>query len=362
MGQAEVETRRGIRLRAQPACPMCGATGIAIFQNLADHLFSVPGNWTFRQCIQLHCQLLWLDPMPLDDDLPLLYERYLTHEVRPVRVTGVRARFERWLRRGVLQERLGYDQGLARVLSFLLCGIAQALPSGADGFMGEAMFIDASGEPGRLLEIGCGGGEALAAMRVLGWTVLGVDFDPKAVAVARSRGLEVRLGGVECVGRNDGPFDAIFLGHVIEHVPDQLDLLSRCRELLSERGRLVMVTPNTAGLGMRWFGPFWRGLEPPRHLALFNPECLRSLCTRAGFRVKTLRTSARGARYILAMSFQVKAAAQLSTPVNMPRLLIRFAALVLQIIERAAGVVRPNAGEEIVVCATQATSVDSRSN
>ncbi len=357
MDHSDIQARPSVRSAAKPFCPMCGRAGTVLFQNLTDHLFGVSGEWTFRLCTGEHCGLLWLDPTPLEEDLPSLYQQYFTHEARAAPGGGVRAALGRWLRRGVLQYRLGYDQGLSRLVSLLLSVIAEASPSGADGFMAEAMFIEAPANHGRLLEIGCGSGEALASMRALGWTVLGTDFDPAAVAVARGRGLEVRLGGVEHVGLDDGPFDAIYLGHVIEHVPDQLDLLKRCRELLREGGALVLLTPNTAGLGMKWFGPHWRGLEPPRHLGVFNPECLRSLCARAGFRVRTLRTSARGARYILAMSFQVKNAARLGTSVGLPSPAVRVAALLMQLFERALRVLRSNSGEEIVLFATREASL-----
>ncbi len=353
MDHSEAQGRPSVRSAAKPFCPMCGRAGAVHFQNLTDHLFGVSGEWTFRRCTGEHCGVLWLDPMPLQEDLPSLYQHYFTHEARAVRAEGLRASFERWLKRGVLQRRLGYDQGLSSRAARLLCGIAEACPSGADGFMSQAMFLKAPGDHGRLLEIGCGSGEELAAMRALGWTVLGTDFDPAAVAIARGRGLEVRLGGVECVRQEDGPFDAIYLGHVIEHVPDPLNLLERCRNLLREEGALVLVTPNTSGLGLRWFGPHWRGLEPPRHLSAFNPQSLGMLCTRAGLAVRSLRTSAKGARYILGMSLQIKSTARSGTPVRSSNLWVRVAALLLQLVERGLGMLRSDAGEEIVLFATR---------
>src|SRR5205807_8533980 len=142
---------------------------------------------------------------------------------------------------------------------------AAAAPSGVDGFLGDVMFLAASNGR-RLLEIGCGSGEALARMREIGWTVVGTDFDPQAVTAARALAMDIRLGGPETLQPEDGRFDAIYLGHVLEHVSDPLAFLERCRALLGEGGSLVIVTPNTASLGLKWFGRHWRGLEPPRHL------------------------------------------------------------------------------------------------
>jgi hypothetical protein len=67
-------------------------------------------------------------------------------------------------------------------------------------------------------------------------------------------------------------------------------------------GQLVIVTPNTSSLGQAYFGRDWRGIEPPRHLYLYNPESIRTLVETAGLRVRDIHTVASRAIYFLTLS------------------------------------------------------------
>ncbi|MBN2408840.1 MAG: class I SAM-dependent methyltransferase, partial [Candidatus Aminicenantes bacterium] len=81
----------------------------------------------------------------------------------------------------------------------------------------------------------------------------------------------------------DDSFQAIVMNHVIEHVPDPSGVLRKCRRLLAPGGRMVIVTPNPAGLGHRLFKKSWANLDPPRHPHLFSPKALRAAAEEAGF-------------------------------------------------------------------------------
>lgn len=141
---------------------------------------------------------------------------------------------------------------------------------------------------GRVLDIGCGDGAFLEWARAAGWEGIGVDPDPGAVASARSRGLDVRLGDARVLVDERASFDAVTLSHVLEHVHDPEALLKQIRELLKPGGLLWLDTPNVASTGHRLFGRSWRGLEPPRHLVLFTPSSLRQILAAA--RLTLVRT------------------------------------------------------------------------
>ena len=155
--------------------------------------------------------------------------------------------------------------------------------------------------PGRLLDVGCGNGRFLAKMRAAGWQVEGTDFDPAAVKHVREQlGVPAHCGDLESAGFPAGSFDVVVLQHVIEHVETPVDLLRECLRILKPGGQLLLITPNVESWGHRRFGPFWRGLEPPRHLCLYSKQTLAELARRAGFQVRRAFTSAAGAEFILA--------------------------------------------------------------
>jgi SAM-dependent methyltransferase len=136
----------------------------------------------------------------------------------------------------------------------------------------------------RLLDVGCGRGEFFLCARQLGWRCYGVEFDGTAAALARQYGGEILGSQVQDLGpAYHGFFDAITVCHVIEHVYDPLELLRLCRRLLRPGGYLWVETPNAESVGYELYGSHWRGLEPPRHLVLFNTLALRMSLERAGF-------------------------------------------------------------------------------
>jgi SAM-dependent methyltransferase len=137
-------------------------------------------------------------------------------------------------------------------------------------------------QPGKLLDIGCGNGEFLKFADRYGWRVVGVDFDAEAVKQARSCGLDARLGDIDVIDSGER-YDLITLSHVIEHVYDPVELLRSCYSLLNHGGVLWLETPNIESMGYAYYKSNWRGLEPPRHITLFNIKSLNKVMLKAGF-------------------------------------------------------------------------------
>lgn len=138
--------------------------------------------------------------------------------------------------------------------------------------------------PGRLLDVGCGTGLLMNAMRHRGWDVEGVDFTPDAVRAARERfGLPVVEGTLESARFPSASFDAAVLWNVIEHVPDPAATIAEVARVLRPGGLIVMATPNVDAFDARIFGRHWALWEAPRHFNLFSPTTLGRVCERHGF-------------------------------------------------------------------------------
>jgi 2-polyprenyl-3-methyl-5-hydroxy-6-metoxy-1,4-benzoquinol methylase len=279
----------GIRVNPVPACPLCGEPRPVLYARRRDPEFGAPGEWSLRECRT--CAIAWLDPQPTPEDLGKLYTRYFTHG-KEAPASAARS-WKGRLYGPIVASTLGYPGGGG----FAGAALSLVRP------LREHALASASWLParpgGKLLDVGCGDGAFLDWMRHLGWSVTGVDPDPRAAEMAQERyGIRVVASGVDTANFPPASFDAVTLNHVLEHVLEPVDLLRRCREVVAPGGRIVCVTPNVESLGRRRFGPHWRAWDSPRHLNLFSRKSLAEAARRAGLKVGSISTGTRLARFI----------------------------------------------------------------
>jgi 2-polyprenyl-3-methyl-5-hydroxy-6-metoxy-1,4-benzoquinol methylase len=345
------EPSRAVATVTVANCPLCGEPGTIAREGLTDDLFSALGTWTFLRCAQ--DGLWWLSPRPRSEDLHLIYAGYYTHSLSCAPVSRLRGAI-RDLKAAMLARGLGYPMDS----SWLMRSIATALQRVrvfADIAAAEVMWLPSS--PGkRLLDVGCGAGLFAGQMLQLGWKVEGIEPDPVAAHQAREAyGLRVYEGSLEGTAVPKGSYDAVTASHVVEHVEDSVQFLATCWDLLRPGGMLVVLTPNVESYAHGAFGNYWRGLEPPRHLTLFNPDALRRVAERAGVRGAAVRTSARAASFMWLMSDALRGhRARFDAPVPFSAFQ-RARALVFLLIEAARG---GCCGEELLLTARKPAADD----
>lgn len=340
-----------IRSASCPRCYLCGGTGLVIHDGLADKLFGAAGSWSLKQCPDEACGLLWMDPMPLPEELSKAYINYYTHdnEKEGVRVGQLR-RLYREVKLAHLSRSLGYKSVQVSRLARLISRLLLFFPQRRTEIESEVVFLPARRD-GRLLDIGCGSGHRMKQMLSLGWRASGIDFDEKAVSAARQRGLDVSCGTIPGKWFPPNSFDAIIMNHVIEHVPNPIELLAECARILKPGGQVVMTTPNNASLGHRLFKMNWRGLEPPRHLHIFCRSSIESLLKKAGFQHIFVRTfdSAYVWRLSLMLRFRLTQSPAKKAQVRFAKL----AAVIFNFVERIVCRFNPSAGECLCAVATK---------
>lgn len=195
------------------------------------------------------CGLVYVSPRPPSDKLLTWYADYHTRD------GANEASWDRLM------------GGVFRESAEILCG-----------------WRDGSGRR-RLLDVGCGFGGFVAAMRERGWDAEGVDLSPAVVAAAANRGLPVRLGTLEGLQVECGGYDAVTMFYVLEHLPDPLAALETAWRLLSGGGTILVRVPHTTPI-VRLLAPVGLGgalYDPPFHLFDFSPAVLQRLLRRAGF-------------------------------------------------------------------------------
>jgi SAM-dependent methyltransferase len=95
----------------------------------------------------------------------------------------------------------------------------------------------------RVLDAGCGSGRTLQELVDYG-TVQGVELDPEAAELARSRGHgEVLVGRLEELPFPEATFDLITCLDVIEHTPDDRVTLTELRRVCRPGGWLLVTVP-----------------------------------------------------------------------------------------------------------------------
>lgn len=263
-----------------------------LHRDLVDALYHVPGKWHISKCSNQSCGLCWLDPAPIEADVPLLYQKYYTHD------TANRGTSLLWKIRPF----------------FYWCYLIATYPPASALGLSRArrqigpMFLN-DVPPGELLDVGCGDGSFMDRMHKLGWSVTGLDFDAAAIEHAKLRYpfkfLSCDLAGAH-FGENQ--FDAVTMSHVIEHVPNPVGLLAEARRVLRPGGTLVAITPNAGSFGHLKFEDCWRGLEPPRHMQIFALQALQACARQAGFEMVNVFSSAANADGITVGSLRIREA------------------------------------------------------
>lgn len=147
----------------------------------------------------------------------------------------------------------------------------------------------ALGRPGRCLEIGCGNGWVLAALREQGWRVVGIERTAASARFARHQlGLPILVGSLDAI-RNEAAFDLVVLHQVLEHLPDPMTTLRHCARLLRPGGTLIVAVPNLGSWQFAFARHHWLHLDLPRHLNHFTPATLQTAFARAGLEMTRTR-------------------------------------------------------------------------
>jgi SAM-dependent methyltransferase len=132
----------------------------------------------------------------------------------------------------------------------------------------------------RVLDIGCGAGNMFHHLARYG-AVVGVDNNPKPLAIARERGYDVREGTAEHLPIDDESFDLIALLDTVEHCEDDMAALRECYRICTPGGHLVITVP-----AFMWL---WsHNDELNAHQRRYTARELREKLNRIGFHIRRM--------------------------------------------------------------------------
>jgi SAM-dependent methyltransferase len=160
---------------------------------------------------------------------------------------------------------------------------------------------------GRVLDVGCGTGQLLVAARSSATSLVGIDIDTDALAVARRALPDATLlaGSVDELPFEAGTFDTIFFCDVIEHLNNPVAPLATLRQLLAGGGLLVVTTPNANALMRVLLRDGWFGLSDEGHILFFTAFTLGHVLRKTGFRSVSVRTIGGFGKPVLDAAFEL---------------------------------------------------------
>ncbi len=120
----------------------------------------------------------------------------------------------------------------------------------ADGPDAPTLAVEAvlEARPRRVLEVGCGPGEAAGRIAANGAEVEAIDSSERMVELTRARGVSARVGDVQKLPFEDESFDAALAAWMLYHVPDVERGIAELGRVLRRGGTLVAVTNRTEHL------------------------------------------------------------------------------------------------------------------
>jgi SAM-dependent methyltransferase len=153
------------------------------------------------------------------------------------------------------------------------------------------LFAGAAGSD-VVVDLGCGRGELLAALKDAGIRASGVDVNGEMVALARERGLDAVHGDAlnYLTSVEDDSLGGVIATQVVEHLepPYLVRLVDVAARKLRRGAPIVLETINTAC----WLAFFSSYVRDITHVRPIHPETLQYLLRASGFERVTIQYSA----------------------------------------------------------------------
>jgi len=149
------------------------------------------------------------------------------------------------------------------------------------------VFLKGALENKTVLDFGCGNGGFLLKARNLASYAAGVELEKRLQPYFEDLGIDVRP---KLEDFKDS-FDIITLFHVLEHLPDPIDMLKSLSKRIKRDGRIIIEVPNADDALLKLYEnkAFSRFTYWSCHLFLFNIRTLFMLADRSGLKINFIK-------------------------------------------------------------------------
>ncbi|HYF67088.1 MAG TPA: class I SAM-dependent methyltransferase [Ohtaekwangia sp.] len=248
-------------------CPICGDERFNLAISAQDFTVSQE-TFTIKGC--QNCQLLITSPAPAKEAIGKYYQsdKYISHNDSAQNLIG-------WI--------------YLKARNFTL--------------KKKERLIATYQQEKTLLDYGCGTGEFVNYCKSTGWQVTGVEPSIQARAIAEQKAEQKIFAALNEI---DLQVSTITLWHVLEHVHDLDETISRLVTLLKKNGTMFIAVPNHKSWDANYFQQYWAGYDTPRHLWHFNTENIKALFEKHNMKLVKKIPMKLDAFYISLMSEQYR--------------------------------------------------------
>lgn len=156
----------------------------------------------------------------------------------------------------------------------------------------------------KVLDIGCGTGDFLAAVKKnTVWETVGVEPNQQAADLARKKNVIV-FENLEAIPQQK--FDIITLWHVLEHVPDLEYYIQQLQQLLKDNGLLIVAVPNYKSYDAKHYGTKWAAYDVPRHIWHFSKKAIKRIFETYDFKLIHIKPMYYDSFYVSLLSEKYK--------------------------------------------------------
>ena len=228
-------------------CPICGGNNSKLLWKSKDFRYKICADpFNIVRCDS--CNLLFLNPRPAKEDIAIFYPTDFHRQ----------------------------DCSLSYKIIEPLFKIAQ------ESIINSIKNLKKNG---KILDIGCGNGDFLLAMKGAGYDVWGIEpsRDSQRYCNEQLKG-RIFYNTLEDTKLEQETFDIITMFHSLEHVYNLDGLFKGINRILKNDGIIFICVPDTDFFESKLFGPYYYNLEAPRHLYFFTKNSLSMLLDKYGFK------------------------------------------------------------------------------
>ena len=142
----------------------------------------------------------------------------------------------------------------------------------------------------KILDIGCGFGEAVGYHENRNCEAYGIEADSNVKKVIDKFGFNIKIGLFNKNIFEKNYFDYVTMDQVLEHSINPIETLNGINYVLKPNGHLVISIPNANSLLAHLFKKRWINWHSPYHLQFFSKQSVELLAEKTGFAIESINT------------------------------------------------------------------------